>query len=211
MMLLVRYTCTGLCALAVGWSLWLIVSHIQLTNLQQQTRTIAKRPAEEVLKAYEPDRSSWRLTTCFDETYKWRSLYHLRVAAKAMQLADLGTYHKALTQALRANQMRLQCQPSNAKAWLDHTLILMQQEGFSETAAKALLQSIRFSPNEGWLAEWRIPLLIHFVALDESGAMKAALIQDLEAIDRTYSWRQRRLYQKLGVSGKEELLEVIKQ
>lgn len=210
-MLLVRYTCTGLCALAIGWSLWLIVSHIQLSGLQQQTRTLAKQSPQEVLDAYDPDQSAWRLTTCFDETYKWRSLYHLRVAAKALQLANLETYHIASTQALLANQMRLQCQPSNAKAWLDHTLILMQQEGFSEAAAKALLQSIRFSPNEGWLAEWRIPLLIHFVALDESGAMKAALIQDLDAIEHTYGWRKRRLYQKLGVSGKEELLEVIKQ
>jgi hypothetical protein len=209
-MLLVRYTCTGLCVLAVCWSLWLIVGHIQLSSLQQKTRLIAQQSPEEVLDTYEAKPYSWRQTTCFDETYKWRSLYSLHVASKALQLGDLETYSVSLEQASRANQMRLRCQPSNAKAWLDRTLILMQHEGFSEGAGNALLQSIRLSPNEGWLAEWRVPLLIHFVALDNSDKMKAALIQDLNVIERTYGWRQRRLYQKLGVSGKQELLEVIK-
>lgn len=213
MMRLAQLTCYFLAALGLVWSGWIVLQTQQVSRIRAQAEAIEhsqpedwhwllpKHPANEAATG---DRSTW---SCYGEKYKWRTLYHLYAAQSYLQNARHSAHLQALLNAKQSARQRILCQPADAKAWLDYALIETELEGFSQEAEQALLQSARLSPNESWLAEWRIPFWVQFLPLTDNPDVKAAFRKDIDTIEHGFVWRKQRLYKKLGVSDMSELVQ----
>jgi hypothetical protein len=184
-------------AVAAVWLGWFAVQSYQLKTLQQSSiASVEQLQHDTDNEGNQPYVFSSYIASCFADKYAILMQHSLQRAHFSLVNHDSEAHALALNDAQAVAVKRLQCEAMHAKAWLDYALLLVQSEGMSTRSIQALLQSAMLSPNEVWLAEWRLPWLLHALTYDVDEKQQAMLVQaaqhDRSALLLSYGWRQKR-------------------
>ncbi len=106
---------------------------------------------------------------------------------------------EAFTKATSHTQMQLKCTPQDGNVWLNYTMLLVQQEGFSEAAEQAYIQSYRMAPKEAWMAEKRLDLARYFYPQFQAEA-RDVMLNDIAVLERGALPRKRAIMELFNAS-----------
>lgn len=144
------------------------------------------------------------LFPCYRRSDHTLALFQLAAAEFHLTAGDMEQSSGYLSDARESLNRHLGCEPLDAKAWLDYSLVLAEEQGFTDEALQAWKRAAVIAPHEAWLVEERLLLALRFNPLLDDEALQW-VERDIATLQKALLRRRNLFLKKTGFQSFEAL------